>query len=666
MVAAWILVIAVAGPLGGRFESVQTNEQRARLPNGTESLKVLDLSREFPSGEQTPAVVVVHREGGLTAADRAEVTDIAHRIDGLTAPGIEPARPPVYAPGDAAAIIVVPIRTGDIDALADAVAAIRTVTDSTTGGLRADVGGGAGFSADAITVFSNINTTLLLTTASLVFVLLILIYRSPVFWIVPLAAVFAAESAVRATGYLAGDAGLTITGQTAGILLVLVFGAGTDYALLLIARYQEELRRREDRHDAMRVAVRSAGPAIIASCGTVVLALLCLALASVNGTRGLGILGALGVAITGVTMLTLLPALLVVVGRRPFWPRIPHVRAEEPDAPQSGLFSRTGALVARRPRAVWLTTTALLLVACAGLVRYDDGLTTLDHFRGGSPAVDAERAVTAAFPAGASTPAEVIVRGDPAPVQAVLATSPLVSALGPDESGPPGIRFTMTLSVGPYTDAGFSAIREIRRLVASTSPPGDVLIGGPTAMEVDLRDASRSDTLRLPPVILLVTLAVLVVLLRSLVAPLILVATTVLSNLAAIGISVVVFPWIFGVGAVDPSFPLFAVIFLVALGVDYNIFLMARVREETAARGTRDAVLRGLTSTGSVITSAGIVLAGTLSLLMTPPLVPLAHGRFVVAFRVPLDALIVRTVLVPAVALDLGRRIWWPSTLDET
>ncbi len=665
VLAVWLIVLAAAGPLGGRFESVQTNEQRARLPNGTESLRVADLSRQFPSGERTPAVVVVHRDGALTSGDRDAIAAMRTGIDALPAREIEPADPPRFAPDGTAAIVRVPIRTGDIDVLEQAVTAIRGITRDMPEGLTAEVGGGAGFSADAIRVFANINTTLLLATASLVFVLLILIYRSPVFWVFPLAAVLAAEATVRAVGYALGEAGLTVTGQTAGILLVLVFGAGTDYALLLIARYREELRRHTDPHDAMGVALRRAGPSIVASCGTVALSLLCLALASVSGTRGLGILGAIGVAITGLAMVTFLPALLVAIGRRPFWPRIPHLSAEPDPIATRGFFPRVGAIIALRPRRTWILTTALLLVACIGFVRYDDGLTSLEQFRGDVESVAAEDAITAAFPVGSSTPAEVIVQGDPAPVRAAFGASPLVIALGANETGPPGTRFTVTLSAEPYGASGFAAVRGLRELAAEVAPPGETLIGGQTAIEVDLEDASLRDTLRLPPIILLVTLAVLVILLRSLVAPAILVATTILSNLTAIAVSVLVFPVIFGVDAVDPSFPLFAFIFLVALGIDYNIFLMGRVREETIAHGTRAGTLRALTATGSVITSAGIVLAGTFSVLAVLPLIPLAQVGFVVAFGVLLDALVVRTVLVPALVLDVGSRTWWPSSLDQ-
>lgn len=381
VLALWVLVLAVAGPLGGRFESVQTNEQRARLPNGTESLQAVELARQFPSGESIPAVVVAHRDGGLTAADRAALHGMTTRIAALDEPAIGSPQGPRLAPDGSAALVVVPVRTGDIDVIADAVAAIRDVTHTRPEGLGVDVGGGAGFAADAIRVFANINTTLLLATASLVFVLLILIYRSPVFWVIPLAAVFAAETTVRAVGYLLGQTGLTITGQTAGILLVLVFGAGTDYALLLIARYREELQRRDDHHEAIGIALRQAGPSIVASCGTVVLALLCLAFASINGTRGLGVLGAIGIAVTGLAMVTLLPALLAIAGRRPFWPRIPRVRPEESAPQPAGLFTGIGERIARRPRTVWITTTVLLLVACLGLVRYDDGMTSLDQFR---------------------------------------------------------------------------------------------------------------------------------------------------------------------------------------------------------------------------------------------------------------------------------------------
>ncbi len=668
ILALWLLIVGAAGPLGARFESAQSNEQRTFLPEGTDSLRVVELSKAFPSGEQAPAVIAYRRDSGLTAADREAMRRVSTAIAAAGIAGTRPPAPPVVSDDGRGAIVVVPIVvSGDSDVLVDAVQAIRDHAAEVPAGLEAKVGGGGGFSADAVKVFGNINSTLLIATASLVFVLLILIYRSPFFWIFPLLSVFAAETTVRAVGYLMTQAGVTVNGQSAGILLVLVFGAGTDYALLLVARYREELHRTADNRAAMRIALARSAPPILASCGTVVLGLLCLAFAQVNGTRGLGVTGAMGVAVAALAMLTLLPALLLVVGRRPFWPRVPRTDATTPDIATRGLFRRIGEWVVRRPRAVWVGVTVLLLALSAGLATYDDGLTATESFRGSVESVEAEALVGDLFPAGASAPAEIVVT-DPArldEVTGVLRASPLVAQVGPAESGPPGRKLNAIMTPEPYSTEGYAAIGTLRDDLARAGLGDVALVGGASAVERDLREASTRDTRVLPPVVLAVTFVVLVMLLRAIVASALIIVAVILSNLAAMGLSVLVFRYILGFAGVDPSFPLYAFIFLVALGVDYSIFLMARVREETETHGTREGTLRGLAATGSVITSAGIVLAGTFSVLMVLPLIALIEVGFVVAVGILIDTFIVRSVLMPAIVLDLGGRAWWPSSLHR-
>ena len=559
---------------------------------------------------------------------------------------------------------VVPIQAeGEVDILVDAVAELRAILgESIPDSIQVKVTGPAGFSADASAAFEGINSTLLLATVALVFFLLVLIYRSPIFWVLPLAAVLVAEAVVRGLGYLLAEAGVVINGQTGGILLVLVFGAGTDYALLLTARYREELLRTEDKHEAMQVALVRAGPAILASAGTVVAALLCLSFASVNSISGLGPIGAMGVAVAAAAMLTLLPGLLLVGGRRAFWPYVP--RYGSASRRERGVWDRLGSWIERRHRLVWMGSAAALAVLALGALTLDANLTTANSFRGSVESVQGQKLIAESFPAGASAPTTVLVR-DPAKTQAALEAARAaggVASVGRPEYGMPGARFDVTLTSDPFGKEAFAAIPELRATLRAATG-NTVLVGGPTAEETDLRAAVERDTKLLVPLVLLVVLAILVALLRSVVAPLVLTATVVLSFFAALGGSLILFELFADFPGEDPSYPLFAFIFLVALGVDYNIFLMARVREEAHRLPTKEAMLKGLAVTGGVITSAGVVLAGTFSVLAVLPLVALTQIGITVAFGVLLDTFVVRSILVPALTFELGRRIWWPSRL---
>ena len=458
---------------------------------------------------------------------------------------------------------------------------------------------------------------------------------------------------------------MTVNGQSSAILSILVLGVGTDYALLLVARYREELRRHEDKHEAMALALRTAGPAIFASGMTVVAALLCLTLADVNGTSGLGPIGALGVAVAMLAMLTLLPAWLVIWGRRAFWPRIPQFGSEGTDE-TSGAWRRVGDRVARSPRRVWVGTVALLAVLALGLLNFDNGLTSGNGFRDDVEAVAGQELVDKAFPSGSNAPTDVVVP-DPAHADAVLAA--VAGAPGVDEvravkRGADGVLLAAVLERDPFSTAAFDLIPGIRAAAKQAGGP-QTLVGGGTAVEYDLRAASERDNRVIVPIALAVVLLILIILLRALVAPLMLIATVVLSFAASLGVGAVVFDVLFDFPGSDPSLPLFAFIFLVALGIDYNIFLMARVREETRRYGTREGMLRGLAVTGGVITSAGIVLAGVFAVLGILPLIFLTEIGFVVAFGVLLDTFIVRSVLVPALTFEIGPKIWRPSKLAE-
>lgn len=648
------------------FQDKISNEAISFLPGDAESVAVAEALKRFPGGEQVPAVVVFRREGGLTAADRAAIA--AQRRAVSQSPRVKgvPVTPLQTSPDGSAAVFIVPLKaSGDANLLVDTVADIRAAVTKVPEGVSAKVTGPAGFSADAVKVFGNINTTLFLGAAVLVIVLLLLIYRSPIFWVLPILGVFLAEHLVRGAGSLMADAGVSINGQSQGIMLVLVFGAGTDYALLLVARYREELHHHRNRFTAMATAVRSAAPAILASAGTVIAGLLVLVLAQSNATAGLGPIGAVGVACAALSMLTFFPAVLVLCGRWIFWPRIPRAGEgdEVEDLATRGWWRRIGEATARHPRRVWVLTTAALLVLALGLTQFSGTLTQANGFTATTESVEGQQLLQEAFPAGASAPTTVLVPpgGDAAAVAAAARGVEGVATVLPPITGEPGTQVPVILRDDPLSTAAYASVDPLRQAVRAASP--GTLVGGPTATDKDVQDASARDSRVLPPLILAVVFVILAVLLRSLLAPALLVITTVISYVAALGASVWFFEAVLDAPGEDPSLVLYGFVFLVALGVDYNIFLMARAREEAERHGTREGILRALAVTGGVITSAGIVLAGTFAILGLLPLWALLQLGVLVAFGVLLDALVVRTLLVPALVHDIGARVWWPSSL---
>ena len=670
LVAAWVAAIfAVIGAgLPGKFTEAENNESSSYLPGDAESTRALERAEELTGGEQAGIVIVYRREGGLTPADRrqirSEVERLNREVEGTSQP---------FAIGrraeDGSAVLVFSsiTATGEAEDIQDPIEAIRerVSTDNyeEAGELQVAVSGPAGYSADAIEVFESINGTLVGAAFALVFVLLILIYRSPILLWIPLLSVAFAEIATRGIGFGLTEAGITVNGQSSSILSVLVLGAGTDYALLLIARYREELRRQQNRQESMRVALRSAGPAILASGGTVIAALLCLALADLNSTASLGPIGAVGIATAMLAMLTFLPALLVICPRWVFWPRVPHVGDEGTDATH-GPWRRLGDRIAARPRRVWAGAFLVLLVMAAGTLNFDDGLTSSNSFRDEVEAVEGQELIAQSFPSGANAPTEIVV-DDPSEVDAVIAAVGRldgVASVQPAARGEGAVLLNAVLRPDPYSTEAFELISEIRA-AAGEAGGGDVLVGGATATERDIRTATERDLKLIVPLVLIVVALILILLLRAVAVSLLLIGTVVVSFFAALGVGVVVSDVIFGFPGADPGLPLFAFVFLVALGIDYNIFLMARVREETLEYGTREGMLRGLAVTGGVITSAGIVLAGTFSVLAVLPLVFLTQIGFTVAFGVLLDTFLVRSVLVPALAFEIGPRIWWPSRL---
>jgi RND superfamily putative drug exporter len=464
--------------------------------------------------------------------------------------------------------------------------------------------------------------------------------------------------------YLLAKNGLTVNAQSAGILTVLVFGAGTDYALLLIARYREELRRHADRHEAMALALHRAGPAIIASATTVILGMLCLLFAEMNSTRGLGPVLAIGVLIALCSMMSLLPALLVICGRWVFWPKRPSYGSPEPTA--SGFWAHTGRNISKRPRMVWIGTAVALAVMALGLLDlHANGLSNKASFRGHPDSVIGEEVSARHFPAGAGTP--VVVVSDASSAPAVRTAFAGVS--GVVDVGQPVVRNGVaylqgTMTAAPDSPAGYATVDRVRAAIHPVSPSAKA--GGGTAINLDVNRASKHDEKVIIPIVLVVVFLVLALLLRAVLAPVVLIATVGLSFAAALGISAIFFHHVFGFGGVDTGFPLFVFVFLVALGIDYNIFLMTRVREETLKHGTRFGAVAGLAATGGVITSAGFVLAGTFAVLATLPLVGFAEIGFTVALGVLLDTLVVRSVLVTALNLDIGDKVWWPSALSRT
>jgi RND superfamily putative drug exporter len=663
----WLGILVVAAPLAGRLTGVQSNDSAAWLPAGAESTRILDVLPRFQPDDTVQAVVVYERASGLTPADRAAAAADAEALRRL--PGVTgPVAGPEVADDGAALRTVVPIDSagGGWDEITPTVDGVRAVVGDAPAGLAVHLTGPAGVVWDSAEVFAGVDGTLLYATLAVVVAILLLTYRSPLLWLLPVVVAAAALAGAQAVVYLLAEhAGLVVNAQSASILTVLVFGAGTDYALLLVARYREELRRHEDRHAAMAVALRRAGPAVVASAATVGIGLLCLSFAEMSSTSGMGPVAAAGVAIALPAMLTLLPALLLVFGRWLFWPVVP--RFGSADTGVNGRWAAVGGRVARRPRAVWLATAGVLGVLALGLVDLKaDGTTTAEAFTTRPDSVVGAEVLAAHFPAGDGDPVLVVGRSAAAgPMHDALRATPGVTGVTPPVVSGDRAFLQATLLDPPDGPAAQRTVARIRTALHGVDG-ADPLVGGSTATTLDTNDAARRDLALVIPLVLLVVLVVLGLLLRAVVGALVLMATVVLSFGAALGVSALVFDLVFGFDAGDASMPLFVFVFLVALGIDYNIFLMTRVREEVAAHGPRRAAVVGLAATGGVITSAGVVLAGTFATLTTLPSTFSVQIGFAVAFGVLLDTFVVRSILVTALNLDLGRWTWWPGRLWRT
>ncbi|MEV6665926.1 MMPL family transporter [Streptomyces nigra] len=671
----WLVVLFGTAPLAQKLTDAQDNDAASWLPGSAESTQVLHLSENFRP-EQIPAVVVYARDGGLTARDRAEIAEDVSELKRLTDHGIRGAetRGPVFdrETDPRAAQVLVPITMDEKgwERISPAVESIRDVVGTGGAGLAVHITGPGGTSADFAEAFEGIDSTLLFAAMTVVIVMLLITYRSPSLLLVPLVSVIVALFTAQALIYLlARHGGLTVNGQSAGILTVLVFGAGTDYALLLVARYREELRRHDDRHEAMARALHRAGPAVIASGATVVVSMLVLLAAEMNSTSGLGPVAAIGVAVALIAMMSLFPALLVIFGRWIFWPVIPRLGTENPD--ERGVWARLGRRIAHRPRVTWVATAVALAICSLGLIQLRaEGLSNADAFTDKPDSITGQEVSERYFPAGSGDPL-VIVSNRTQAVQVGRAVAETEGVVPTSLGLPPGTRpawdgkvlFEATMTAPADSQAAKETVERVRDAVHAV-PDADAKVGGGTAALLDMDRATTHDNILIIPLVLLVVLLILCVLLRALIAPLLLVGTVILSFTAALGISALAFRHVFDYAGEATDFPLFVFVFLVALGIDYNIFLTTRIREEATHQGTRPGVVTGLAATGAVITSAGLVLAGTFAALGTLPMVAFAEIGFTVALGVLLDTFIVRSVLVTSLFLDVGPSVWWPNRLE--
>ncbi len=691
VVIAWFGVTGFFGPLFGKLTSVQENDNSAFLPDSAESTKAVKLLESFAAGESTAFPTLVLLEGSVGPEVLQQINAHLETVPDLKLGGTDVPLSKYLLPGsqvtafpapDGKAVLASILLDGA--AIAEVLPNDEPVLPAIVEALREDftpfakdlgfdsyVTGAGGLIGDLFGAFGDLDSTLLLTTLGVVAFILIIVYRSPILWFLPLlSAVFALSTAGGIIYLLAKNNVIDVNGQSQGILSVLVLGAGTDYALLLISRYREELHHHSTPVAAMRAAYKGTFEPIVASGATVALGLLVLLLSDLSGNRGLGPIGAIGVAVAVITMVTLLPAFLVLFGRWIFWPRIP--RFDDVDAQLTGTWAKVGNLVERRPRRAWIIT-GLLLVVLAGFstTLKTDGLSTSESFTGNPESVVGQKLLENHFPGGEGDPTKVILKNELIPavseklrgVAGVTAVAPEANAAGVIVKDGLSI-LNVTLSTAPDSRESRDRIPAIREAVKSVDE--SILVGGTTAVFFDTDVAARHDNRTVIPVVLLLITLILGLLLRSIVSAVLLLGTVVLSYFATLGVCALVFNHIFGFAGADASFPLFAFIFLVALGIDYNIFLMTRVREESGKMGTRKGVIKGLTVTGSVITSAGIVLAATFGVLGILPLVFLAELGFAVAFGVLLDTIIVRSILVPALVHEIGPKVWWPSKLSKS
>ncbi|WP_226531577.1 MMPL family transporter [Microbacterium paraoxydans] len=693
LILVWLVGASLGGPLFGKVDEVSSNDQTTYLPESAQATEVQQLLGEFNDSDSIPAIAVFTSDDVLTAS---EVDAISEAVaDAPSVEGVGDDVSPALPSDDGKAVqAFIPIES-DAE-LADATGALGDeLRAAVPDGVTVYITGPAGFSADLVAGFAGIDGLLLGVALLAVLVILVLVYRSFLLPLVVLStSLFALCVALLVVWWLAKFEVLLLSGQTQGILFILVIGAATDYALLLVARFREELRVSQDKGVALLAAWKGSVEPIAASGGTVIAGLLCLLLSDLKSNSTLGPVAAIGIVFAMLSALTLLPSLLLLFGRAVFWPRRPHfepeVVAAEHGMRTTGLWARLAGVIKRRPRVIWIVTTLALLLGAAGVTQLDaNGVPQSELVLGASEARDGQVALGEHFPGGSGSPVYVVVEEDRLQdvadillahdgidaVSVTAADSPSgsapVTADGITAFGPPGtpapapttvdgtVLLQGTLTDAADSEAAAATVRELRAELDGT----DALVGGVTATSIDTNDASIHDRNLIIPVILVVIMLILMLLLRSILAPVLLILTTVLSFGTAMGVSALVFNGIFDFPGADPAVPLFGFVFLVALGIDYNIFLMTRVREEAKAHGTREGILRGLSITGGVITSAGLVLAATFAALSVIPILFLVQLSFIVAFGVLLDTFVVRSLLVPALTYDIGKAIWWPSKL---
>lgn len=645
-----ILGLAAIGVLGqGERERLATDQ----LPEGYDSTEAIALAQSLPDTGTSAAVIIFSADQGTL--DQAQIGGIAQAI---TAAGGEG---PIPADDGTAALAFLELDSPSASSLADSVEQLRQdLREASPEGVTVQVSGPAGIEADLAGVFAGANFRLLGATALVVAVLLIVTYRSPVLWLIPLTVVGIADqaAAVFATRVLAA-VGIPWNESTVGILSVLVFGAGTNYALLLISRYRDELRLTDDRREAMRIAVTRTAEPVIASGGTVVAGLLVLVLSLIPTTRGLGVAGAVGIVTAVVFVLGVLPSALVIFPRGIFWPRAPKV-GEKTAAATRSVWRRIGDAVAKRPLVAGIAVVATLGALALGGTSVKLGLDTSEQFLSTPESITAAERIAESFPGGTSNPTQIVTRADADAVAAAASAVPGVASARPGPSGEGVAAIQVVLEATDGSDDAKATVVALRDALAGFE---DTHVSGPEAQALDGSEANTKDRFLLIPVILLLVLGALMVLLRGVLAPIILVATVVATYGAALGAAWLIVTQVLGYSALDETAPLFAFLFLVALGVDYNIFLVTRAREEAGEHGTREGMLRALGATGGVITSAGILLAAVFAVLGVLPLVVLAQLGLIVCIGVLLDTLVVRTMLVPAIALVLGDRFWWPKRI---
>jgi RND superfamily putative drug exporter len=665
MRTSWVMIllgiIAAALTFGPLSVAKSETSPTSGVPAWAQSSQVTELQKDLPGADSTSAIALYQSDTRLTDDQKSFIADAQTRLMTFSPASGQFTPPPSFSKDGTTALIVVPLeKTDNSEKISKRVADMREVaTSALPSGLKSFVTGPEGFQADIAGVFAGADITLLATTGMVVIVLLLITYRSPILWIFPLAVVGTADgmSSILATR-IASSAGIQLDQSVTGILSILVFGAGTDYALLLISRYREELLRSKSRFDAMATALKAAGPAILASGVTVILALLTLLLADIEGTRALGIACATGVFVAMVAALTVLPAVLLLGGRWMFWPVVP--KEGKVNKADTGLWAKLGRGVSKRPVRVAVAGGLILVALASGSLGLKTGLSSTEQFLKTPEAVAGQNVLADKFGAGIGNTSAVITNADK--VDEVIDAAKSVSGVTDVVAGQTNDTITqvdVTIDAEPQSDEEYAVIQDLRDKLA-TVDGADALVGGLSATSYDAQLSYDRDQALIIPLILALVFIVLLVLLRSIVAPVLLLLTVVASYFASLGAGWLLFENVFHFPALAQSTFLFSFLFLVALGVDYNIFLVTRAQEESVSLGLREGMIKALSSTGGVITSAGILLAAVFAVLGVLPLIALTQIGIIVCIGVLLDTLLVRTVIVPALAFIAGEKFWWP------